>query len=359
MALNGISREGDEPPRIIGATGEKPPRGRLAGLGDADATQKASRPGNGAWRVARKTDVPYFVYPHGSLDRTLRSVFPLKHVKKAAMWMLAERRILEQASGVFYTSQLEMELAERTFWPYLRTNNGVVLPYCVGEPPDRREEQVAAFRSTYPHLAKDRFCLFLSRVDPKKGCDLLIEAFSEIQRLQPGLQLVMAGPQNAAYTSELKRVAAKRGIASKITWAGMLTGDVKWGALRSADVFVLPTHQENFGIAIVEALSCGAPVVITDKTNIAPIIERHSAGIVGTDSAKSTLASLNKWFSLPQTAQDEMRKAARRCFSESFSALENARLLLRGASGELGGFGELAPGMANREIYSTPLAMEG
>lgn len=70
------------------------------------------------------------------------------------------------------------------------------------------------------------------------------------------------------------------------------------GRSGSADVFVLPTHQESFGFAIVEALSCGSPVVITDKTNIAPIIKRHSAGIVGTDSAKSTLASLNKWFSL-------------------------------------------------------------
>ena len=306
--------------------------------------------------VARETHVPYFVYPHGSLDRTLHGVFPVRRFKKMAMWMLAERRVLEHASAVFYTTQFEKELAEKAFWPYLPNDNGVVLPYCVGEPPEGHEDQMRAFRKAFPHLANNRFCLFLSRVHPKKGCELLIDAFAKIVRAQPDLQLVIAGPQSPSYTRNLKRMAAKRGIENKITWAGMLTGDLKWGALRSAEVFVLPTRHENFGIAIVEALSCSSPVLISDKTNIAPIIKRHSAGIVGTDSAPSTLEGLKKWFSLPAVAQDEMRQSARRCFNESFSALENAQLLIRSLTGELDEFASAR--VAPSEVYRATFALE-
>ena len=103
---------------------------------------------------------------------------------------------------------------------------------------------------------------------PKKGCDLLIEAFARVASLDPTIQLVMAGPgEPPEWAEQLKQRTRELGLAERITWTGMLKGHAKWIAC-AAEVFVLPTHQENFGIAITEALACGTPVLITCRVNI-------------------------------------------------------------------------------------------
>jgi glycosyltransferase involved in cell wall biosynthesis len=109
----------------------------------------------------------------------------------------------------------------------------------------------------------------------------------------------------------------------------MLTGNAKWGALRGAEVFLLPSHQENFGIAVAEALSCGTPVLISDKVNIWREIETDAAGLVGPDTAAGTLATLARWTTLSAEAKSAMRAAALDCFQRRFAISAAAAGLAR------------------------------
>jgi glycosyltransferase involved in cell wall biosynthesis len=105
------------------------------------------------------------------------------------------------------------------------------------------DAQIASFRTLLPQLASRKFILFLSRIHPKKGCDLLIQAFAKVAAENKELDLVMAGPDSVGWGSKLMRLAEDLGVANRIHWPGMLKGDQKWGAFRAAEAFVLPSHQ--------------------------------------------------------------------------------------------------------------------
>jgi glycosyltransferase involved in cell wall biosynthesis len=146
-----------------------------------------------ASRVAGKVGVPYFVFPHGMLDPWFRKSYPLKHLKKQVYWILAERRILERARAVLFTSEKESRLAETTFRPaghYRR----LIIPLGVPKAPSETEVLREAFLHQFAHLRDRRFLLFLGRLHPKKGCDSLVQAFAE---MRPPLDLVLAGPARA------------------------------------------------------------------------------------------------------------------------------------------------------------------
>ena len=121
----------------------------------------------------------------------------------------------------------------------------------------------------------------------------------------PHLHLVFAGPADGAYAGRLQNAVARFGIEAAVTWTGMLHGDLKWGAFRSAEAFILPSHQENFGVAVAEALACGLPVLISDKVNIYREIAADGAGLVEADDLAGTRRLLERWLGL----RDEERQA--------------------------------------------------
>src|SRR5438552_12403270 len=98
----------------------------------------------------------------------------------------------------------------------------------------------------------------------------------------------------------------------------MLTGNLKWGAFSAADAFILPSHQENFGIAVAEALACGTPVLISNKINIWREIEGNGAGYVENDDLPGTVNLLKRWRATPEISRAEMRENARKCFVDRF-----------------------------------------
>jgi glycosyltransferase involved in cell wall biosynthesis len=160
--------------------------------------------------------------------------------------------------------------------------------------------------------------LFLSRIHEKKGCDLLVEAFARVARSDPSLCLVIAGPDQTGWVAKLKDRAERLGIADRITWPGMLQGDLKWGAFYAAEVFCLPSHQENFGIVVAEALACGKPVLVSNKVNIWREIETDGAGLVNDDTLEGTVKGLQQWLALTPEAKQKMQKSARRSFVARF-----------------------------------------
>lgn len=273
-------------------------------------------PSFAAWRALSNTKIPYYVFTHGMLDPWFKKTYPLKHLKKWLYWPWAEYRVLRDAKAVIFTSEEERVSARESFWLY-RCNEAVTM-YGTSNIPKNSEELTNLFLDKYPSLKEKRILLFLSRIHEKKGCDLLVEAFSKITNTHQNIHLVMAGPDQSDWVKTLKASAEKLGVADKITWTGMLTGDMKWGAFYACEVFCLPSHQENFGIVVAEALACGKPVLISNKVNIWREIESDDAGFIADDSVEGTLLNLQRWLALTSNEYALKKEKAEQCFSERF-----------------------------------------
>lgn len=281
-----------------------------------------------AARMACFARRPYVVFPHGMLDPWFNRMYRMKAIKKRLYWPLGDYRVLRDAAAVCFTSETERNLARTSFRPYCARE--IVLSYGTAAPRDDNQlAQRAEFLAHCPGVKDRPYLLFLGRIHEKKGCDLLIEAFADIANIHSSLQLVVAGPDQGALVPQLKARAVHLGIAHRIHWPGMLVHQLKWGALRGASAFCLPSHQENFGIAVAEALACGIPVLISDQVNIWREIVADGAGMVGPDSLLGTKDLLLRWINLSDESQRAMSRCASNCFRNRFSIDQAAADLLR------------------------------
>ena len=282
--------------------------------------------GLAVWR-AMKGSVPYAVFPHGMLDPYFKRAFPMKHLKKWIYWALVEYWVLRGARRVLFTCEAEAELAKESFW--LHRWRAQVVPFGTTPPTGDEAVQREAFYAACPAVRGRRFLLFLGRIHPKKGCDLLIDAFVKLAASDVGLDLVMAGPDAQNWRAELEQSATAAGVAAQIHWPGMLQGDAKWGAFYASEAFVLPSHQENFGIAVAEAMACGRPVLLSDKVNIAAEIAADGAGLMEVDTAEGAERLLARWIALPQAEREAMGVRARECFHRRYDMRENAKTIVQ------------------------------
>jgi glycosyltransferase involved in cell wall biosynthesis len=270
----------------------------------------------GAMRALAGGPVPYVVFPHGMLDPWFRRDAPLKHLGKQLSWWWAEGRLLAHARAVLFTSEEEMLRAEDAFRPYRVA--GTVVKYGTTDIAGDSGAQVAAFRAAVPTLGQRRYLLFLGRLHRKKGCDLLLAAFAAVAGRDPGLDLVIAGPDQVGLVAALRADAQRAGIAARVHFPGMLGGDAKAGAYRAAEAFVLPSHQENFGIAVAEALAAGTPVLISDQVNIWREVLADRAGLVAPDTVAGTTDLLARFLALDPAERADMARHARTSFTTRF-----------------------------------------
>ncbi len=280
----------------------------------------------GTWRALRGTQVPYFVYPHGMLDPWFKATYPLKHLKKWLYWPWADYRVLRDARAVLFTCEEERSVSRHSFWLYSASER--VVAFGTSTPPSDSSTLQQGFLDTYPHLRGRRLLLFLGRIHVKKGCDLLLRAFATVAGRDPLLHLVLAGPDPTQWIPALKALAAELGIGERISWPGLLRGEMKWGAFYAAEAFVLPSHQENFGIAVVEALGCGLPVLISNKINIWRDIAAAEAGLVDADTEAGTRKVLELWLSMDGAARQRMSDNARALFARQFTVSAMAQGLI-------------------------------
>jgi glycosyltransferase involved in cell wall biosynthesis len=221
---------------------------------------------------ARRRRVPYIVRPLGTL-----SEWGMKNRRpwlKTLSFRFLESRILQNASAVHYTSDQERVEAEKL-------NVTTTAAIIANGLPDAPASQVAGrFRARFPELEGRRIVLFLSRLDAKKGLDLLFRAWPTVRDKAPQACLVVAGTGPAEFVARLKAEADTLGIGPDVLWAGFLQGEDKQAALADADVFVLPSYSENFGIAAAEAMAAGLPVVVSDQVGIHGDIKRARAGVI-------------------------------------------------------------------------------
>ncbi|WP_144110203.1 glycosyltransferase [Paraburkholderia sp. BCC1886] len=272
--------------------------------------------GLAAWKALHGGPVPYYVYAHGMLDPWFKEAYPLKHLKKWLYWPWAEYRVLRDARAVIFTTEEECTRARRSFWLYRAQER--IVPFGTTVPPLAAEPLREAFLQAMPELRGKRIVLFLGRVHAKKGCDLLIDAFARVATRDPALHLLIAGPDETGWAAALRSQAEAAGIGDRVSLPGMLQGDMKWGAFHASDVFALPSHQENFGVAVAEALGCGLPALISDKVNVWREIETDGAGLVASDTVEGTQRSLERWLELDAPARAAMRAQATQTFTARF-----------------------------------------
>lgn len=271
---------------------------------------------------------PYCVFTHGMLDPWFKRRYPLKHLKKWLYWPWGEYRVLRDAAAVFFTAEEERLRARKSFWLYRCRE--IVVSYGTATPPGDVAVQRALFAEKFPALAGRRLLLFLGRVHEKKGCEMLLEAFRESHTGSGcDLHLVFAGPADSPYARRLQGEVIRLGLDSDVTWTGMLSGDLKWGAFRSAEAFILPSHQENFGIAVAEALACGLPVLISDRVNICREIDAAQAGLIEPDDQAGTRRLLGRWLALSDEERQAMGRRAATCFAQRFEIHQAASVLAR------------------------------
>jgi glycosyltransferase involved in cell wall biosynthesis len=267
-----------------------------------------------AWRRYAGSSIPYYVFPHGMLDPWFKETFPLKHLKKWLYWPWAEYRVLRDAAAVIFTSDEERLQARKSFWLY--RCRGKVSPLGVEAPPISLNAK-SEFLSRYPQLQNSRNFLFLGRLHPKKGCDILLEAFAQL-RSNNSISLILAGPDQVGWESDLRRQVTRLNLTNRVVFTGMLEGSMKQGAFANAEAFVLPSHQENFGISVVEALAVRVPVLISNRVNIWREIEADRAGCVESDDLAGTTRLLQRWIDTAPAEREMIRQNARRCFEQRF-----------------------------------------
>jgi glycosyltransferase involved in cell wall biosynthesis len=225
--------------------------------------------------IARSQNLPYVLRPLGTLDPAdLQKKRQLKRLYAA----LLERHNLAGAAALHFTSDQEAKVSER----FGVVTRDWVMPLGVTAGDAVSAEAIAATRQEY-RVSSDRpLVLFMSRIDPKKGLDLLLPALEQLYAEGRTFHLVIAGanPQDASYENQIRAQVQASPLANCTTFTGFVSGEAKSALLQAADLFVLPSYYENFGVAVAEAMAAGVPVVISDQVHIWSGIQRSHSGWV-------------------------------------------------------------------------------
>jgi glycosyltransferase involved in cell wall biosynthesis len=280
-----------------------------------------------ALEAASNSSVKLFVMPHGMLDPYFQRApgRRLKALRNIIYWKLFENKLINGAHGILFTCEEERRLASEPFQPY-HPKREFVVGLGADQPPAYTKEMENAFRERVPALVSAPYILFLSRIHEKKGVEILLKAYAALKNeMQPTMEnfpkLVIAGPGlDTTYGSDMKNLAHNRlGLEKAVYFPGMLTDNSKWGAFYGCESFILPSHQENFGIAVVEALACRKTVLISNQVNIWREIESGRGGLVESDNLKGTTDMLQKWLAFTQEEKMLSGERAFHCFKSFFS----------------------------------------
>jgi len=268
-----------------------------------------------------------FVMPHGMLDPYFQKAEgrKLKAIRNFIYWKIFENRVVNNADALFFTCDEELRLAHQSFHPFIPKKE-IVVGLGVDAPPAYSTPMTKAFLNFCPEILGRPYFLFLSRVHEKKGVDILIKAYRQILNKVTKEEiempaLVIAGPGlDSDFGKEMIQIASEdEKLRGSVFFPGMLTGDAKWGAFYGCEVFVLPSHQENFGIAVAESLACSKPVLISNKINIWKDIETNAAGIVAQDSIRGTIELFERWLMSTKDEKEEMGRRARDIYESKFA----------------------------------------
>jgi glycosyltransferase involved in cell wall biosynthesis len=253
-------------------------------------------PMRAAARAAARAGVPYVISPRGMLIREL--------IRRKSRWVktawinLIERTTLAQAAAVHVTADVEGTEFRAMRLPYQRI---VCIPNGVDFPAEHTPLEQGPF-ATLP----ERYVLFLSRINWKKGLDRLITAWQWV----PDLPLVIAGNDDENYRPRLEELARSAGVADRVIFLGPVSDAHKWALYQRAQLFVLPSYSENFGNVVAEAMAMGCPTVVTPEVGIAPLLESTGAGRVVSGAPEELAAAIGQLLADPAARREMGRRGA-------------------------------------------------
>lgn len=279
-----------------------------------------------------KAKVPkFYMMPHGMLDPYFQKAKgrKLKALRNLIFWNLIEAKTINSADGILFTCQEELLLARETFkgyWPKNEINVG----YGIMPPPEINGSDIESFKRKNGLSPNEAYFLFLSRIHPKKGLLNLLKAYSKYSKKRGGIpRLVVAGPGvDGDYgKSILDFVNNDTILKNNVLFIGMVTGKDKWAAFSGSKAFVLPSHQENFGIAVAEALACRCPVLISNKVNIWREIVNGNGGFAVEDTPRGTYTLFDDFLALSEKEVNRMKKNAYAVYENHFTIEQAAKNL--------------------------------
>lgn len=240
---------------------------------------------------ARRFKIPYIISPRGVLDPAM--IKKKGFLKKKIYIQMIEKNNLENASLIHATSELEKE---QILSLGLKIKNIVTIPLGI-DTNEFKEVKTNNLKEKYPELKNKKIILFLSRVNWKKGLDILISSFAKVLKIRSDVHLLIVGPEDEGYSNRVKFWINKENINNNVTFTGLLLGKEKLEAFYGSNIFVLPSLSENLGIAPIEAMYCKLPVIITNHVGIYNEVEKNETGLVidyGIDSLyKAILKALD------------------------------------------------------------------
>lgn len=217
--------------------------------------------------------VPYIMTPRGMLEPWALSY---KAWKKRLYYALFERPALNQVSAIQALASSEANNISA-----LKLKSPIVIvPNGIHDSDFQNQTKPKIFYQKFPHLRNKKLILFLGRIDPKKGLDILAQAFKLIFPHFPEAHLVVAGPDNIGFLPKAQNFFLEAGCLNAVTFTGMLTGDLKYAALAAASLYVAPSYSEGFSMSILEGMASGLPCVITTGCNFPEAAEARAAYVV-------------------------------------------------------------------------------
>lgn len=260
-----------------------------------------------SFRISKNNNTKFIVMPHGSLDVWDRNKRPFNFLFKKIYWNTIERPLYKKATACLFTSSDEIKNSRMQF--NLNDINTSLTPYGT---PDTNNFRTESSDDDLHHFG------YMGRVHEKKGIEILIDSLSNLVKIGINAKLTITGSGEAIYIEKLQKKAAQQGVSNHITWTGPLHGKKKEEMLKSIGLFVLPSYQENFGLAVAEALSAGTPCLLSTAVNIHREVVSHDSGIAIERNIESFSNQMRLW-SMGFYKDKILRKNARECYINNFS----------------------------------------
>jgi len=223
-----------------------------------------------------KSDKPIVLSPRGSLIEFGFNINLVNKMKKSLYIKSLGKMIFDRVDAIHLTSEYEFEEFQKVVG--IKYNSKIhIIPNGINIDNSKYSEDL--FLDKY-NLRNKRIILFLGRIHKVKGLNILIQAFARLVTKYKDLILVISGPDENGYKNIIDKLIETYKIKNYVLFTGMIDGELKWSAYRSAEIFVLPSYTENFGMVVIEAMVCGVPVILSNRVGIYRDVEKKGAGVI-------------------------------------------------------------------------------
>ena len=258
----------------------------------------------------------FIIYAHGSLGLVFKKYF-FKKIKKNLYWMLIEKKNLQSAKALILTSEGEKSVLKNTYVNTDRINKRII-NYGSLIPNFNKKKVLKLFYKNFPKLKKKKFLLYLGRIHDGKGCDILINSLHRLKKRNLHPILFMAG-RNNSYKTELIKLTKQLKLYNQIIWSDQILGNLKWGAISASSGMLLASHGDSHPNAIVESLSLGKPVIVTNKVGTYKTINQYNCGYVANDNTQDFSLKLISFLKLKKNQLTLLNKNSKKCFNENYN----------------------------------------